>query len=280
MTIRNIHHIACVVDDIEKGYGFWRDAAGLRVKKEAELPEQGVKAALLSLGNTEIELLQPIRPETGVARYLERTGGGMHHICFETGDVQAELDSLKERGVQLIDQAVRKGLAGDIFFVHPKATQSVLVEFAQPEEATQPGGREDALFVDVPLVCANTGDLWAAAKAWEQNFGLQVESYAASEELDNRHVMIPTGERGGVYVEVMTPLTPTGKNAEFLEKRGEGLFLMAARTADLDEGVRRLRDAGVRVTDPEGAGEARVAFVHPKSTNGVFIELLPMIDVR
>ncbi len=279
MSIRNIHHVACVVDDIEKGYAFWRDAAGLPVKKEAELPEQGVRAALLSMGNTEIELLQPIRPDTGVARYLEKTGGGMHHICFETEDVQAELAGLKAREIELIDKEVRTGLAGQIFFVHPRATQSVLVEFAQPEEPTHIGGHEDAIFQDIPLICANTRDLFKAAGQWERNFGLQVESYSVSQQLDNRHVMIPTGAPGTVYVEVMTPLTATGKNAEFLERRGEGLFLMAARTRDMQESIRRLRDAGVRVTDEEGTGAGSVAFIHPKSTHGVFIELLPMAPV-
>jgi methylmalonyl-CoA/ethylmalonyl-CoA epimerase len=279
MPIRNIHHVACVVPNIEDGYAFWRDIVGLPVKTERELPEQGVKAALLSMGNTEIELLEPIREDTGVDRYLKKTGGGMHHICFETGDVQADLDDLKAREVQLIDQSVRKGLAGDIFFVHPKATSSVLVEYAQPEDASHPGRQEpDALFLDMPLICASTGDLWNAARQFEQNFGLQVESYSASEELDNRHVMIPTGPEGAVYVEVMTPLTPDGKNAEFLQKRGEGLFLMAARVRDLNDAVAKLRDAGVRVTDPDEAGT--VAFVHPKSTNGVFIEILPNVEVH
>jgi len=273
MAVRNIHHVACVVPRLDEGYAFWCDIVGLPVKAEKELPEQGVKAALLSMGNTEIELLEPIREDTGVARYLQKTGGGMHHICFETGDVQADLEALKAREVQLIDQQTRQGLAGEIFFVHPKATSSVLVEYAQPEHASEPGRQEpDALFLDMPLVCSTTRDLWQAASQFEKNFGLQVESYASSAALDNRHVMIPTGPEGSVYIEAMTPLTATGKNADYIEKRGEGLFLMAARVRDLHGAVAQLRDAGVRVTDVDESGS--VAFVHPKSTNGVFIELL------
>lgn len=279
MPVRNIHHVACVVAKLEDGYAFWRDIVGLPVTAERELPEQGVRAALLSMGNTEIELLEPIREDTGVARYLQKTGGGMHHICFETGDVKGDLEALKVAEVQLIDQQTRQGLAGEIFFVHPKATSSVLVEYAQPEHASEPGRQEpDALFVDMPLICGTTRDLWTAARQFEKNFGLQVESYSASEELDNRHVMIPTGSEGSVYMEVMTPLTASGKNADYIEKRGEGLFLMAARVRDLNAAVAKLRDAGVRVTDPDAGGS--VAFVHPKSTHGVFIELLPLGPVR
>lgn len=279
MSVRNIHHVACVVPKLEEGYGFWRDIVGLPVKAEKELPEQGVKAALLSMGNTEIELLEPIREDTGVARYLQKTGGGMHHICFETADVKADLEALKSREIQLIDQQTRTGLAGEIFFVHPKASSSVLVEYAQPEHGSVPGRQEpEALFLDMPLICTTTKDLWQAAGQFEKNYGLQIESYSISEDLDNRHVMIPTGQEGSVYVEVMTPLTPGGKNAEYIEKRGEGLFLMAARVRDLNAAVAKLRDAGVRVTDVDESGS--VAFVHPKSTNGVFIELLGMGPVH
>jgi methylmalonyl-CoA/ethylmalonyl-CoA epimerase len=94
--------------------------------------DQGVKAALLTIGNSEIELLEPINPNGGVAKFLERRGEGLHHICFETDDVVAEIAATKAKGIDLIDQTPRKGLAGMICFLHPRANHGVLVEYAQP----------------------------------------------------------------------------------------------------------------------------------------------------
>jgi methylmalonyl-CoA/ethylmalonyl-CoA epimerase len=93
-----------------------------------------VAAALLTIGESEIELLQPLSPDSPVGKFLERKGEGLHHICFQTPDVDAELEELKRKEVPLVDQAPRRGLAGMICFLHPKASHGVLVELATPIE--------------------------------------------------------------------------------------------------------------------------------------------------
>jgi methylmalonyl-CoA/ethylmalonyl-CoA epimerase len=132
--LKRIHHMGVVVPDLEAGLRFWRDTLGLRLTKSATIEEQGVRAALLKIGESEIELLEPINPDGGVAKFLARRGGGLHHVCFETDDVERELDAAKAKGIQLIDQKPRAGLAGMICFLHPKATRGVLVEYVQPPE--------------------------------------------------------------------------------------------------------------------------------------------------
>jgi len=132
--LRKIHHLGIVVRNLDEAYKFYRDTLGLHVHKEAVVEDQGVKAALLTIGNSEIELLEPINENGGVAKFLERRGEGLHHICFETTDVAAELAATKAKGIALIDQAPRKGLAGMICFLHPKANNGVLIEYAQPGE--------------------------------------------------------------------------------------------------------------------------------------------------
>jgi methylmalonyl-CoA/ethylmalonyl-CoA epimerase len=127
-----IHHVGIVVKNLEQAYGFYRDTLGLPVHKVAEIQDQGVKAALLTIGNSEIELLEPIRNDTGVAKFLERRGEGLHHICFATHDVNAALQAAKDKAIELIDQTPRPGLAGMICFLHPKSNHGVLVEYAQP----------------------------------------------------------------------------------------------------------------------------------------------------
>jgi methylmalonyl-CoA/ethylmalonyl-CoA epimerase len=130
--IKKLHHVGVVVHSIDQALAFYRDTLGLHVHKEDTIKEQGVRAALLTLGDSEIELLEPVVPDTGVARYLEKRGEGLHHVCFEVDDVDRDLGSLKSMQIELIDQEPRLGIAGRICFLHPNAMDGVLVELAQP----------------------------------------------------------------------------------------------------------------------------------------------------
>jgi len=132
--LKKIHHVGVVVPNLEQAMSLWRDLLGLRLTKSQTVQDQGVKAALLQVGESEIELLEPLSPDNGVGKFLARRGGGLHHVCFETEDVERELEGANAKGIQLIDQKPRPGLAGMICFLHPKATRGVLVEYAQPFE--------------------------------------------------------------------------------------------------------------------------------------------------
>ncbi len=132
--IEKIHHIGVAVRSLDEALKFYSETLGLPVQASATVEGQGVKAALLTIGGSEIELLEPLSPESPVGRFLERKGEGLHHICFQSPDVAAELEGLKAKGVELIDQQPRRGLAGMICFLHPKASRGVLVELATPVE--------------------------------------------------------------------------------------------------------------------------------------------------
>jgi len=132
--IEKVHHVGIAVRDLEAALRFYRDVLGLPVHKQAVVEEQGVKAALLTIGGGEIELLEPTGPDTPVGRFIARRGEGLHHVCFQTDDVARELEGLKAKGVELVDQQPRRGLAGLICFLHPRAHHGVLVELAQPVE--------------------------------------------------------------------------------------------------------------------------------------------------
>lgn len=130
--LKKIHHVGVVVRSADEAMKFYRDALGLRVTADRVIEDQGVRGVLLEIGGSEIELLEPTRDDTGVARFLETRGEGMHHICFESDDVDAELEGARQKGIELIDQKPRLGLAGMICFLHPKSNHGVLVEFATP----------------------------------------------------------------------------------------------------------------------------------------------------
>ncbi len=135
--IKKISHIAVVVPKLDDSMGFWVEALGLPLSHMEHVADQGVNVAFLPAGESDIELLEPTDNESGVARYLEKRGAGMHHICFEVEDIQASLDRLKEANVPLIDETPKIGTGGKkIAFIHPKGTGGVLVELYEltPEE--------------------------------------------------------------------------------------------------------------------------------------------------
>jgi methylmalonyl-CoA epimerase len=143
--IKKVHHVGIVVREMEQAMRFYRDMLGLHVHKLETIEEQGVKAALLTLGDSEIELLEPVVPDNGVARYLESRGEGLHHVCFEVDDVDRDLDALKQREIELIDQTTRIGLAGRICFLHPKAMDGTLIELCQPIDEPREASGEAAV---------------------------------------------------------------------------------------------------------------------------------------
>ncbi|MFC1905738.1 methylmalonyl-CoA epimerase [Chloroflexota bacterium] len=130
--IKKVHHVAIAVKNIEEALKLYEEIFGIKACKITNVPEQGVKAALIPIGNGgEIEFLEPIDPNSGVAKFIENKGEGIHHICLEVDNIDQELNTIAGKGYQLIDKKGRKGLAGQIGFLHPKSTKGVLIELAQ-----------------------------------------------------------------------------------------------------------------------------------------------------
>ena len=129
----HMNHVAIVVKDLEETLQFYKETFGVTGVPIEEIPDQGVRATLVAVGGTNLELIQPVQPGTGVARFLESRGEAFHHICFEVENLQGKLDSLTEHGFRLIDKSPRKGLAGMIAFMHPKSTRGILVELVDRE---------------------------------------------------------------------------------------------------------------------------------------------------
>jgi methylmalonyl-CoA/ethylmalonyl-CoA epimerase len=166
--VRRIHHVGIVVKQLETACRFYGDVLGLPLVKEQTLPDQGVRAALLGAGETEIELLEPLGETTPVGRFLARRGEGLHHLCFQTDDVGATLGALKEKSVELIDTAPRPGLAGRIAFLHPRACAGVLVECATPP-AGEPEAHGAPLRFKRLVIAAR--DVGQAARRFQSLFG-------------------------------------------------------------------------------------------------------------
>ena len=124
-TFSRVHHVAVVVRDIESALGFYRDTLGLPVSLVLPIESDEVIIAFLDVGESKVELVQPTSDATGVARFLEKKGEGFHHVCFETPDVDVALAELAQDGVELIDQAARRGAEGPVAFLHPRSCNGV-----------------------------------------------------------------------------------------------------------------------------------------------------------
>lgn len=129
MKVTRIDHVAIAVDDIDAALGFFRDALGLQLSHTDVEVDQGVVVAFLPLGGSEVELIEPVAPDSGVSRFLERRGPGLHHICLEVDDLDEAVSRLRGMGVELIDDDPYIGTGGRrIAFIHPRAAHGVLVE--------------------------------------------------------------------------------------------------------------------------------------------------------
>jgi methylmalonyl-CoA/ethylmalonyl-CoA epimerase len=128
-TIKRIDHIAILVDDMDKTVSFWRDALGIELHSVVDVPQEKSQVAFLPVGGSEVELVKPTTDDSGLAKYLEKRGPGMHHICLEVDDIEGMLAQLKEKGVQLINETPMNGIGGRKYaFIHPKAANGVMVE--------------------------------------------------------------------------------------------------------------------------------------------------------
>jgi methylmalonyl-CoA/ethylmalonyl-CoA epimerase len=131
VTAQNgIHHVGIAVDDLDEAITRWTELFRAELDHRERVEEQGVDAASLRVGDSRVELLAPLGPDTPVGRFLAKRGPGLHHVAFETDDVASELVRLRANGAELIDETPRRGLFGlQVAFVHPEATGGVLAEF-------------------------------------------------------------------------------------------------------------------------------------------------------
>jgi methylmalonyl-CoA/ethylmalonyl-CoA epimerase len=130
-----VDHLGIAVEDLEASIALHQDALGFALVHREVVEEQGVEAVLFDVGENHVELLKPLGPDTPVGKFLARNGPGLHHVAYQTDDIEAVLESLKARGIRLIDETPRTGIrSSQVAFVHPKATGGVLTEIVQPAE--------------------------------------------------------------------------------------------------------------------------------------------------
>jgi methylmalonyl-CoA/ethylmalonyl-CoA epimerase len=130
-----IDHIGVAVEDLDEAISLYRERLGMEVQHRETVEEQGVDAVLLGVGESHVELLRPLGPDTAVGRFLARSGPGLHHVAYGTDDIEFALDSVRSSGLRLIDEQPRTGIRGSrVAFLHPKSTGGVLTELVEAPE--------------------------------------------------------------------------------------------------------------------------------------------------
>jgi methylmalonyl-CoA/ethylmalonyl-CoA epimerase len=127
-----IDHVGVAVEDLDEAVALYSERLSMRVEHRETVEEQGVEAVLLGVGESHVELLRPLGPETAVARFLDRNGPGLHHVAYGTEDIDSALDAVRAAGLRLIDERPRTGIRNSrVAFVHPKSTGGVLTELVE-----------------------------------------------------------------------------------------------------------------------------------------------------
>jgi len=131
----HIDHIGVAVEDLDEAIALYGERLGMPLEHRETVEAQGVEAVLLGVGEGHVELLQPLGPETAVARFLRRNGPGLHHVAYGTDDIESAIESVRAAGLRLIDEQPRLGIRGSrVAFLHPKSTGGVLTELVEPPE--------------------------------------------------------------------------------------------------------------------------------------------------
>ena len=127
-----IDHIGVAVTDLDEAVALYSERLGMPVQHRETVEAQGVEAVLLGVGDSHVELLRPLGPETAVGRFLQRNGPGLHHVAYGTEDIDSALEEVRAAGLRLIDERPRTGIRNSrVAFVHPKSTGGVLTELVE-----------------------------------------------------------------------------------------------------------------------------------------------------
>lgn len=274
-----INHVAVVVRSVGEALRFYHEVLGLPVGQQATVADQGVHAVLLPVGDDEIELLEPTNPTGGVARFLEKKGEGVHHLCMQTRDVAAALARVKAANLPVIDQAPRKGLAGTIAFLHPGACHGVLIEMAQPPETAHHAHRaappaRGIRAARINTIYVVTKDVAAAADNYAKNFDAAVAGPARDANFGATRAVVQIGASRLTLLDA-GEIAALAADDPFVGTRREGVLGLCLGVEDFAAAEDYLKVKGIALSI-RGAGDGSpVARLLADNTHGVSLFISP-----
>jgi methylmalonyl-CoA/ethylmalonyl-CoA epimerase len=274
--IRDVHHVGIAVRDMGEAYALYRDALGLPMVKQGDVPARGVRAALLAVGGSYLELIQPTDEGSPFAKHLAERGEGLHHIGLLADDVDAQVARLNEMAVLMEDHEPREGFTGRLSYLAPLAFDGALLEVVQPEKehgirskesgdasssarALDTSARtEGGVVMRIDHVVMHVPSVDAACRRFEEYFG--VPTKRRFERGPRSFAFMRPGE---VIIEVIGP--NDGGDAESGRIAG-----LAFEVKDIDELAASLKEKGYPIGDPHAALQGgRIVSVHHSGACGV-----------
>jgi len=199
-----IDHVGIAVKSLDDRLRFWRDALGMSVAGREHVPTEGVVVAFLPAGDARVELLEASRPDSPIARFVEKHGEGIHHVTFQVEAIQPVLDRLRAAGVPLLDEAPRPGASGtQVAFLHPRAAGGVLVELVEKG----PGARARGVTTGEPVLLYLRDPhekLWGLLRERDAS-GITIEGFDLA-SFDSWMAQVERGEEGIVPSVLFVPM--------------------------------------------------------------------------
>lgn len=281
IELKRVRQIALLTRDLEQSLAFWQNTFGLEECFRDDLSAFGLINVLLPIGDTFLELLQPVDSNSPGARFLKWRGESLSRIVFESAGTPAHEVWLQEQQIPVIWRIDRPRYSG--VRLHPKAMNRLLVSIVDPHAAEEPGrwppaGDNWRSRVHTEVVSQIFGATFVTdaldcdVGRWHRLFGLTPSRYFVRDGA--RLAPVPVGD-GGSAVEFMQPLEPSSAAARYMQRHGPGMYFLMLATPDLDMALSRVRAHGVAVVRIDAnADGSRSAWLHPRSMHGVMTELI------
>ena len=256
--IRDVHHVGIAVRDMDEAYAFYRDALGLPLVKEGDVPARGVRAAMLAAGRSYLELVQPTDDSSPFAQYIEERGEGLHHLALQSDAVDAQVEALREAAVPLEDHEPREGFTGRLSYLHPQAFDGALLEVVQPEDALRGNKDRNGHITRIDHVVMRVPDPQAVCSRFESYFGV-----ATKRSFERGPMLFAFLRPGDVIIEVIGP--KDGGDPDSGRIAG-----LAFEVNCIDDLAASLKEKGYPVGEPHAALQGgRIVSVHHSGACGV-----------
>jgi len=290
--ISDVHHVGIAVSDMAAALRFYSEALGLPVVKEGEAPARGARVALVAVGGSYLELIQPVTDDSPFAAHIEERGEGLHHVALRTDDVDALVASLREWDVPLADEQPREGFTGRLSFLAPEAMDGALLEVVQPPPELSGENAPAGAITRIDHVVLRLPDVEEACRRMRYYFG--VETKRSFERGETRFSFLRPGD---VVLELIGPSTPadaglrtgpstpadaglnTGPEEAPAEARPGFIAGLAFECVRIDALAAELKAKGYPIGEPHPALQGgRIVSVHADGVCGVPVAFIDFMD--
>jgi methylmalonyl-CoA/ethylmalonyl-CoA epimerase len=266
--ITDVHHVGIAVRDMAAALRFYAEALGLPVIKRGEVPTRRAQVAMLAVGGSYLELVQPTTDDSPFAEHVSQRGEGLHHVALGTDDVDALVASLRDKGVPLQDTEPRQGFTGRLSFLAPEAMDGALLEVDQPSPEFAGGDGGDGPLKRIDHVVLRLPNVEQACRRMRDYFG--VETKRTFERGEMRFSFLRPGD---VIMELIGPRVPPS------EPRPGSIAGLAFEVAGIDALTTSLKARGLPVGEPHAALQGgRIASVHASGACGVPVAFIDFSD--